>query len=392
MHKRSFCLAGFVVVFAGAVLGTAPLAQSSGASPDDLSAQRGHHPRKPNGEKLFERETFGGNGRTCRTCHGSETGTVSPQEARRRFRRDPGDPLFLHDGSDDGKGNGVTRMLRDATIRMSIDLAPNIELAADPAARSMVVPRGIPTTINTPALDPVLMLDGRQPTLESQAIDAIRTHAQATSFPNGAELAALIRFEKTREFFSSPALKHFANGGPAPDLPKGYTASEKRGRRFFEDVVDFEDLKHGICAACHSGPMLNETNLFAEIGFGIPVGTRFQSIAVSTFNVAGNPVQEFIFNKGLPNERRVSSPDIGRSAITGVTDVEDVTFTNFGAFKIPQLHGVRHTAPYFHDNSAKTLEDVVAHYTKFFEIVFSGALQLTDQDRKDVVAFLKLLD
>jgi len=350
------------------------------------------HGHTPDGEKLFERETFGGNGRTCRTCHRSETGTVSPQDARRRFRSDPGDPLFVHDGSDDGQGNGVTRMLRDATIRMTIELAPNIELAVDPAARSMVVARGIPTTINTPALDRVLMLDGREPTLESQAIGAIRDHAQATNFPNGAELAALVKFERTRDFFSSPELKHFANGGPAPDLPKGYTVSEKRGRRFFEDVVDFEDAKHGLCATCHSGPMLNQTNLFIQIAFGIPVGTRFQDILVSAFNVAGNPVQEFIFNKGLPNERRVSSPDIGRAAITGVSDVEDTTFSNFNAFKIPQLHGIRDTAPYFHDNSAKTLDDVLVHYTRFFQVVFNGALELTDQDRKDVVAFLKLLD
>src|SRR5574338_135733 len=33
-----------------------------------------------NGKKLFERETFGGNGRTCATCHGAATGTVSPAE------------------------------------------------------------------------------------------------------------------------------------------------------------------------------------------------------------------------------------------------------------------------------------------------------------------------
>src|SRR5262245_35978471 len=182
MHKRSIVFVGLVVLAGAAVPGTTPRAQSlSGA---DASSYR--HPHKPDGEKLFERETFGGNGRTCRTCHGSETGTVSPQEARRRFRRDPDDPLFVHDGSDDGKGNGVTRMLRDATIRMTIELAPNIQLAADPAARSMIVTRGIPTTINTPALDPVLMLDGREPTLESQAADAIRDHAQATFFPNGA--------------------------------------------------------------------------------------------------------------------------------------------------------------------------------------------------------------
>jgi cytochrome c peroxidase len=347
---------------------------------------------KPDGEKLFERETFGGNGRTCRTCHSRETGTVSPQDARRRFRRDPGDPLFVHDGSDDGKGNGVTLMLRDATIRMTIEMAPNVELAADPAARSMLVTRGIPTTINTPALDPVLMLDGRQPTLESQAIGAIRDHGQATNFPNGAELEALVGFEQTRGFFSSPELRHFANGGRAPELPKGYTPSEKRGRRFFEDVVDAEDPKHGLCAACHSGPMLNQTNLLAQIAFGIPVGTRFQDILVSELNVAGNPVQEFVFNNGQANERHVFSPDIGRSAITGVTDVEDTTFSNLNAFKIPQLRGIGDTAPYFHDNSAKTLAEVLTHYTTFFQIVTSGAIQLTDRDRKDVIAFMKLLD
>ena len=30
---------------------------------------------------LFEDATFGGNGRTCRTCHSRETGTVSPEDA-----------------------------------------------------------------------------------------------------------------------------------------------------------------------------------------------------------------------------------------------------------------------------------------------------------------------
>jgi cytochrome c peroxidase len=68
------------------------------------------------------------------------------------------------------------------------------------------------------------------------------------------------------------------------------------------------------------------------------------------------------------------------------------SFENFGAFKIPQLRGVRHTAPYFHDNSAKTLEDVAAHYTRFFSVVTLGFVQLTPQDEADMVAFMKLLD
>ncbi len=41
------------------------------------------------GRQLFERETFGGNGRTCLTCHSRKTGTVSPADARARFLADP---------------------------------------------------------------------------------------------------------------------------------------------------------------------------------------------------------------------------------------------------------------------------------------------------------------
>jgi cytochrome c peroxidase len=176
-----------------------------------------------------------------------------------------------------------------------------------------------------------------------------------------------------------------------PGLPRGNTVSEKRGRRFFEDEVDFDDPKHGLCAACHAGPMLNQTNMFMQIVFGVPVGTRFQNVLISELNRAGNPLQEFIFNKGFANERHVFSPDIGRSAITGVTDLEDPTTVHFNAFKIPQLRGIRDTGPYFHDNSAKTLEDVMTHYTNFFSIVTGGTLILTPQDQADVVAYMKLL-
>src|SRR4051812_28795563 len=69
--------------------------------------------RKSEAKRLFEEETFGGNGRTCATCHGAETGTLSPEEAQARFADDPSDPLFLHDGSDDFEGHGVSRILAD---------------------------------------------------------------------------------------------------------------------------------------------------------------------------------------------------------------------------------------------------------------------------------------
>src|SRR5436190_6669036 len=36
---------------------------------------------RQDGKRLFERETFAGNGRTCLTCHTRETGTISPSDA-----------------------------------------------------------------------------------------------------------------------------------------------------------------------------------------------------------------------------------------------------------------------------------------------------------------------
>jgi cytochrome c peroxidase len=90
----------------------------------------------------------------------------------------------------------------------------------------------------------------------------------------------------------------------------------------------------------------------------------------------------------------VVTPDPGRALITGVgfDATPDQILQNVNAFKISQLRGIRRTAPYFHDNSAKTLEDVAAHYAQFFKAVTGGALVLTAQDQADIVAFMKLLD
>jgi hypothetical protein len=359
----------------------------------EAEAERKGH--LPEGKRLFERETFGGNGRTCSTCHSDETGTLSPRDVRRRFLKDPQDPLFLHDGSDDGTGNGISRILEDATILVTIPLAPNVSLADDPAARTVTLSRGIASTLNTPALDPVLMLDGRVPTLEQQAAGAIQDHAQGV-VPSFASLRAIAEFQKTNAFFSSPEVRRFAKYGHPLGLPRGRTASEKRGRRFFEDVPPdlSQGLKPGLCSHCHSGPLLNTTNEFAAAFIPspapIPKGQRFLSVGVSELNAGGKPVREFIFNAGTPQEVRLFSPDPGRALTTGVVD--DPTLEHVNAFKISPLRGIRHTAPYFHDNSAKTLDDVAAHYATFFNIASGGLITLTPQDQRDIVAFMKLLD
>ncbi len=377
---RNAVLLGAALVCATAI---AVAASGAGAGPGQILE----------GKRLFEQDTFGGNGRTCQTCHSAATGTVSPQDAEARFAKDPNDPLFLHDGSDDGFGTGTSRMRTDATVRMTIKMADNVELADDPS-RTVVLFRGIPTTLNTPALDPELMFDGRQPSLEAQATGAILDHAQGV-VPPPSDLEAIAAFQKTNAFFSSPAIRRFAlEKGPAPELPQGQTASEKRGRRFFEDVPPdpTDGFRPGLCAHCHSGPLLNQTNQFAQffIGLPIPAGQRFISVGVSEFNEGNNPIRHFIFNKGKSNQLDLFSPDPGRALVTGVVD--DPTLEHINAFKISPLRGIRRTAPYFHDNSAKTLEAVAGHYAAFFAVVTQGTIVLNAQDQADIVAYMKLLD
>ena len=84
------------------------------------------------------------------------------------------------------------------------------------------------------------------------------------------------------------------------------------------------------------------------------------------------------------------NPDAGRFAVT--RDPAD-----WGRFKTPTLRDISKTAPYMHDGSLATLEDVVKFYNdggipnrNLDEKIMK--LNLTDAEQKDVVAFLKALE
>jgi hypothetical protein len=360
------------------------------------------------GQRLFDHETFGGNGRTCRTCHSGDDGTIDPAEVTERLSEDPSEPLFRHDGLDDFF-SGISRIAAHATILIERDLPEGVVLVDDPSATSVVLARGVPSTVNTPGLDPALMYDMRDLDLQAQASGAITRHAQAASAPTTAQLDAIATFQRTdRRFFSSKSLKSFAQGGAAPELPLGHTASEKRGREFFVDAPWNPPSKKGVCALCHSGPMLNSANEFATVPTGAPPGWRAFDILVSSRNLMNNPVRTFDVTDPCGTTLRVHSPDPGIM----VTDVYNIPmlaqflppkescfahpgfFANM--FKTPTLWGVRHTAPYFHDNSAKDLEAVLEQYVFMFTAnagfpLSDSNILLTQQDINDIIAFLRLL-
>ena len=361
-----------------------------------------------NGQRLFDHETFGGNGRTCSSCHSGNDGTIDPQEVAERLAMNPSDPLFLHDGLDDFVG-GTSRIAAHATILIERELPQGVVMLDDPSATSVVVARGVPSTVNTPALDAALMYDMRDLDLLVQASGAIERHAQAALPPMAEQVAAIAEFQQTdKRFFSSKALKSFAEGGAPPTLPLGHTASEKRGREFFVDAPWNPPSKKGACALCHSGPMLNTANEFTTIPTGAPPGWRAFDIGVSSRNLMNHPVRTFAVTDPCNMTMVVRSPDPGIM----ITDVYNIPmlaqflppkntcilhpgfFANM--FKTPQLHGVRHSAPYFHDNSAKTLEDVLEQYVFMFTSnlgfpITDSNILLTEQDIRDIIAFLRLL-
>ncbi len=80
--------------------------------------------------------------------------------------------------------------------------------------------------------------------------------------------------------------------------------------------------------------------------------------------------------------------DIGLAATTARH--EDI-----GRFKVPQLRGLAGRAPYFHDNSAATIEEVVDYFNSAaYNQSKDGKLypvHLSPQQRADLIAFLQIL-
>jgi cytochrome c peroxidase len=348
-----------------------------------------------NGRFLFDKETFGGNGRTCATCHSKKTGTFSIEEAQERFAKDPNDPLFRSPDSDNLDGQSFNRLLTTGTIKIDVPLASNVKLIANPAATTATIFRGTPTTRNTPTLQQFLMSDGRESSLQHQALSAVHQHTQNTIEPTQEQLDKIADFEKTdQRFFSSKVLQEFAKGGPPPQLPPGNTTAEKRGRQFLNP--------NRQCGVCHSGPMLDTSSEFDQLS---TPGSRFHSPGAGlqlgrldqAFDAGGN----FILEPSSPNANQafeftladgstalVVAPDPGQALITGDPN-------HAFNFKIPTLWGIKDTAPYFHDNSARTLEEVMDHYNRLFQFINDQVPDLfplmSDQDQADIVAFLKLL-
>jgi cytochrome c peroxidase len=226
--------------------------------------------------------------------------------------------------------------------------------------------RSAPTVINR-ALSAAQFWDGRAGSLEEQAkgpiqnpIEMGETHEHVVAKLKGIAgypplfakafgsdevnidriAQAIATFERTVLSGNAPYDK-YKRGNKA-----AMSAAQVRGMSVFFDKAK--------CDACHEG--VNFTlNAYSNLGVG-----------------ADKP-----------------EPDEGRFAVTKNP-------ADWGTFKAPTLRDIEHTAPYMHDGSLKTLEEVVDYYDK------GGTpnknldqrmkkLNLTTAEKSDLVAFLKAL-
>jgi len=226
--------------------------------------------------------------------------------------------------------------------------------------------RSAPTVINR-AYSLAQFWDGRAPTLEAQAAGPMANPIEMGN-THQAIVDNLKKVQGYRELFARAfgteafTIEHIAKAiatfertimsGNAPY--DRYRAGRKNAMtppQVHGLDVYFNKAK---CDACHEGVNFT-SNMYANIGVGADK----------------------------------TEPDVGRYAVTH--DPKD-----WGVFKTPTLREIAHTAPYMHDGSLKTLEDVVEYYDK------GGTpnknldskikpLHLTNQDKKDLVAFLNAL-
>ena len=131
------------------------------------------------------------------------------------------------------------------------------------------------------------------------------------------------------------------------------------------DVMNMPTI-NGSCSACHDAPSFGGHSVKLALDLGLTdASRRTPDLPLYTLQ-----------NIATGETRQTTDP--GRALISG-------KWADIGKFKGPILRGVASRAPYFHNGSAATLNDVVNLYDTRFQIGFSA------QEKADLVAFLQTL-
>jgi hypothetical protein len=308
------------------------------------------------GAQLFFNETFGGNGRTCGTCHRAENNlTIDPKFIATLPQSDP---LFVFET------NPALAQLEDSQLLRSRGLIRlNVDGFEDPTHK--FVERGTPHTLSLGLTNGIANAPSGPP-----------DHRLGWSGDGGPGRSTL------HEFSFGAIIQHFTktlNRTPGVDFriptEEELDALEAfqlfTGRQKLSDFQPFTVVPTDPHAA-------NGSNLFFTVGC-----SNFCHTDLSGFIDGNNN-----FDTGVVNLAPDLPPDDG--------------FSGFGpgdhTFNIPPLAEAADTPPLFHNNAAATIEDAVAFYfSPTFEASPSGGgffinQQLTTDQQHDVAAFLRAVN
>jgi cytochrome c peroxidase len=121
----------------------------------------------------------------------------------------------------------------------------------------------------------------------------------------------------------------------------------------------------GTCTICHDTPNAGNHSVKAPLNLGLTDPAVAPYLPVYTL-------------RNLATGETVETTDPGRALISG-------KWQDIGRFKGPVLRALPARAPYFHNGSAATLEEVLDFYDRRFQ------MGLTPQERADLLAFLRAL-
>ncbi|MCA9059818.1 MAG: cytochrome-c peroxidase [Planctomycetaceae bacterium] len=141
-----------------------------------------------------------------------------------------------------------------------------------------------------------------------------------------------------------------------------------------ELYAEYESLRQQV----NSNPMSESAVRGRDLFFGSKAGC-------SNCHAGANLADELYHNLGIG--MKADEPDLGRYAET--KEEKDK-----GAFKTPTVRNVVYSAPYMHDGSLETLEEVVEHYNKGGDknpwlSDKMKPLNLTPQEKLDLVEFMR---
>ena len=352
---------------------------------------------------FFDRSPDGmsANGRSCGDCHMvTDRFQLSPARVEQRFQflqwlqqffPEADDPLFRPIDADDFRTNGedatdYSNLRQNGLVRIPFDLPANVKLVDPatnlPSSETFVdVWRSVPTVNDVKLTGPDgqnpwprdpnrtggYQLDARVGTLQEQALGAVVNHAQAPHAPAQQFLDDLHSFQ--RVLFTNARVRALAEAidagvTPLPDPDPPLNTLEQQGKQVFVRA----------CTTCHGSP----TQTLSQ-----PQLVRYHDIAsqcprpvdpVSPPRFAFEPCPERLVRNARTYEitlangtttRRTSS-DPGRALLTGFVGGPPPQ-DDWNKFDVPALRGISKTAPYFHNNSAASLEAVVFHYVEVFK-------------------------